>query len=141
MSGFAAFERHHQRYEEWFTRHGAAYHSELLALRLFQPWQGFGLEIGVGSGCFAAPLGVLCMGFIDRGSTLGRFYQAHRHENVFYRDAVFYSSSEMEALLKQAGFGQLDWAQTLFGPLEKMTEIEPVHQGHGDGGFVVVRAG
>ncbi len=54
----APFEAHHQRYEAWFDKHEAAYVSELLALRLFVPWQGYGLEIGVGSGRFAGPLGV-----------------------------------------------------------------------------------
>lgn len=52
------FEAHHQRYEAWFDKHRAAYLSELLALRPFVPWQGQGLEIGVGSARFAAPLGV-----------------------------------------------------------------------------------
>jgi len=56
----APFERHHARYEAWFDKHEAAYHSELLALRPFVPWEGRGLEIGVGSGRFAAPLGVEC---------------------------------------------------------------------------------
>lgn len=52
------FEAHHQRYEAWFEKHEAAYISELLALRPFVPWEGRGIEIGVGSGRFAAPLGV-----------------------------------------------------------------------------------
>lgn len=52
------FETHHQRYEAWFGEHEAAYISELLALRPFVPWEGGGLEIGVGSGRFAAPLGI-----------------------------------------------------------------------------------
>jgi SAM-dependent methyltransferase len=52
------FEAHHERYEEWFEAHRAAYVSELLALRQFVPWQGHGLEIGVGTGRFAGPLGV-----------------------------------------------------------------------------------
>jgi len=52
------FEAHHERYEAWFGKHEAAYISELLALRPFVPWAGRGLEIGVGSGRFAAPLGV-----------------------------------------------------------------------------------
>jgi len=55
---FAAFEAHHADYEAWFDKHWAAYTSELLALRPFVPWEGLGLEIGVGSGRFAAPLGV-----------------------------------------------------------------------------------
>ncbi|MEW6678935.1 MAG: class I SAM-dependent methyltransferase [Pseudomonadota bacterium] len=58
MPRTAAFEAHHGRYEAWFEKHAAAYVSELLALRAFVPWTGLGLEIGVGSGRFAAPLGV-----------------------------------------------------------------------------------
>jgi SAM-dependent methyltransferase len=58
MPRTAAFEAHHERYEDWFVRHEAAYLSELLALRPFVPWEGCGIEIGVGSGRFAAPLGV-----------------------------------------------------------------------------------
>ena len=52
------FVQHHQRYEDWFARHSAAYLSELLAIRGLLPWQGRGLEIGVGTGRFAAPLGI-----------------------------------------------------------------------------------
>lgn len=58
MPRTAPFEIHHECYEAWFPRHEAAYTSELLALRPFVPWEGRGLEIGVGSGRFAAPLGV-----------------------------------------------------------------------------------
>ncbi len=58
MSKIAPFEAHSDRYEQWFEKHRAAYLSELLALRPFVPWTGDGLEIGVGSGRFAAPLGV-----------------------------------------------------------------------------------
>ncbi|MBH2042794.1 MAG: methyltransferase domain-containing protein [Comamonadaceae bacterium] len=54
----APFEQHSGRYEAWFEKHGAAYVSELLALRAYVPLQGRGLEIGVGSGRFAAPLGI-----------------------------------------------------------------------------------
>lgn len=52
------FVQHHQRYEDWFGRHSATYLSELLAIRSLLPWQGRGLEIGVGTGRFAAPLGI-----------------------------------------------------------------------------------
>lgn len=58
MPRVAPFATHHQRYEAWFEKHEAAYISELLALRPFVPWEGRGIEIGVGSGRFAAPLGV-----------------------------------------------------------------------------------
>ncbi len=52
------FEQHSGRYDAWFERHDAAYVSELLALRPFVPLTGRGLEVGVGSARFAAPLGV-----------------------------------------------------------------------------------
>jgi SAM-dependent methyltransferase len=58
MPRIEPFEAHTERYEAWFERHDAAYTSELLALRPFVPLTGRGLEIGVGSGRFAAPLGV-----------------------------------------------------------------------------------
>lgn len=58
MAKFASFEAHHERYDQWFEAHRAAYVSELLALRTFVPWEGRGLEIGAGTGRFAGPLGV-----------------------------------------------------------------------------------
>lgn len=58
LEGTEPFTVHHRRYDEWFARHEAAYLSELLAVRALLPWQGKGLEVGVGTGRFAVPLGV-----------------------------------------------------------------------------------
>lgn len=58
MARSAPYEAHSARYDKWFPRHEAAYLSELLAVRALLPVQGKGLEIGVGTGRFAAPLGV-----------------------------------------------------------------------------------
>ncbi|MGQ9425169.1 class I SAM-dependent methyltransferase [Gilvimarinus sp. F26214L] len=58
MPRSAPFESHHQHYDDWFVRNDPAYHSELLAVRAQLPWHGPGLSIGVGTGRFAAPLGV-----------------------------------------------------------------------------------
>ena len=33
------FDDYHGRYEAWFQRHPEVYHSELLAVRAFLPWQ------------------------------------------------------------------------------------------------------
>jgi len=52
------FEAAAQEYDAWFDRHQPVYDSELLALKRFISPGGLGLEIGVGSGRFAAPLGL-----------------------------------------------------------------------------------
>jgi ubiquinone/menaquinone biosynthesis C-methylase UbiE len=54
----APFEAHTERYEEWFEDHEDAYRSELAALERLVPETGRGIEIGVGSARFAAPLGI-----------------------------------------------------------------------------------
>ncbi|MDS0477134.1 class I SAM-dependent methyltransferase [Natrinema sp. 1APR25-10V2] len=50
------FEQHTERYEDWFDTHEDAYQSEVEALERLVPQPGFGVEIGVGSARFAAPL-------------------------------------------------------------------------------------
>ena len=50
------FEEHTKQYEGWFEDHEDAYQSELDALRRLLPTTGYGIEIGVGSARFAAPL-------------------------------------------------------------------------------------
>ena len=203
----APFNAYHERYEAWFRRHPAAYRSELLAVRALLPWQGLGLEIGVGTGRFAGPLGIgvgldpsgamltyaiergisgiqgiavalpfkdavfdyglvvtticfvddapkmlseanrvlksgapLVIGFVDRTSRLGQQYLAHQSESVFYRAARFYSAREVERLLDIIGFVDLTWRQTLSKPLNEIQEIEPLCDGRGHGGFLVVKA-
>lgn len=202
------FDALHARYDAWFTRHRAAYESELLAVRAFLPGEGLGLEIGVGTGRFAVPLGIkvgldpseamlayarargvlviqgkaeslpfagstfdfilmvtticfvadvkamlleakrvlqsrapLIIGFVDKDSAMGREYLLHKEENVFYREATFYSATEVEGLLREAGFEKnLCWGQTLFHPLSATQEVEPFKKGRGIGGFAVVSA-
>ena len=51
------FEKTWKDYDEWYDKHPALYRSELAALKMAFP-SGVGLEIGVGTGRFAAPLGV-----------------------------------------------------------------------------------
>lgn len=58
MPKSAPFEEYTERYEGWFEEHEEAYRSELDALRRLLPAPGYGIEIGVGSARFAAPLGI-----------------------------------------------------------------------------------
>ncbi|MDQ7041697.1 MAG: class I SAM-dependent methyltransferase [Rhodothermus sp.] len=206
MARIAAFEQFVERYEAWFDRHPAAYASELAAVRALWPSVREALEVGVGTGRFAAPLGIrygvdpspamrrraaargiqvvegvaealpfpdqrfeavlmvttlcfveeplqalrevrrvlqaggfLVIGLIDRDSPLGRRYEEHQHESPFYREARFLSASEVAVLMREAGFVELVWRQTLFSEPEKMCRPDPVRVGYGAGGFVVVR--
>ena len=56
MPGVNAFDKNVDRYEQWFVDNPLAYVSELRALRELLPTSGSGIEIGVGTGRFAAPL-------------------------------------------------------------------------------------
>jgi ubiquinone/menaquinone biosynthesis C-methylase UbiE len=201
------FEASAQEYDAWFDRHRLVYESEIQALKRFISSGGIGLEIGVGTGRFAVPLGiavgvepavamavmaqkrgiqvyravaealpfrdgsfalvvmvtVICflrdpflslteatrvlkpggrilIGMIDRDSPLGRSYEAHKHENPFYRQANFPSISQVLELLGRLNYRKIEVCQTLFGELSDITHLEPVRAGHGDGGFVVIAA-
>ncbi len=85
------------------------------------------------------PAGSFVIGFVDSNSRLGKEYVARKNENVFYRDATFYSVQQITQALELTGFGSFEFRQTLFKPLEELTEVEPVREGHGQGSFVVVR--
>ena len=52
------FDRNYQRYDAWYDKHAHAFLSELAAIRKVLPKKGKGLEIGVGTGRFAAALGI-----------------------------------------------------------------------------------
>lgn len=58
MANTHVFDEHAEAYDEWFEHHGSIYQSELAAIRRLMPNTGKGIEIGVGSGRFALPLGI-----------------------------------------------------------------------------------
>ncbi len=59
MPKIEPFEKYSDRYDEWFENHSDIYHAEVEAIRQLMPFpQGKGLEVGVGSGKFAVPLGI-----------------------------------------------------------------------------------
>lgn len=206
MPKTAPFDAHPDRYDDWFDRHEAAYQSELSALRAAWPEAGEGLEVGVGTGRFAAPLGIECgvdpspemrkrardhgiavkdgvaeelpypderfdgvlmtttlcylddpevafrealrvvrpggafvLGFIDRDGPLGEWYEEKRGESAFYEPTQFHTGREVIRLLETTGFEEIQAWQTLFSDPETMAEPDPVREGHGEGGFVVLR--
>ena len=173
------FEESAQEYDAWFDRHRLVYESEIRALKRFMGSGGIGLEIGVGTGRFAVPLGievgvepaaamadmarrrglkvyramaaalpfrrdsfdlvmmvtVICflrdpflsltettrvlkpggriiIGMIDRDSPLGRSYEAHKQESTFYRQANFYSISQVLEWLARLNYRKIEVCQT-----------------------------
>ncbi|MDI3475697.1 MAG: hypothetical protein PWQ79_916 [Thermococcaceae archaeon] len=207
MTKIEPFEKHHDRYESWFERNRYAYLSELEAVKRLLPKEGKGAEIGVGTGRFAAPMGIklgvepskamaeiarkrgieviegtaeslpfednsmdyllmvtticfvddpekalkeayrvlkpggaLIIGFVDRNSPIGKFYEEHKDESVFYKEARFFSTEELLELLKKVGFREFEIVQTLFHRLDEIKSVEPVKPGHGEGSFVVIKA-
>jgi ubiquinone/menaquinone biosynthesis C-methylase UbiE len=56
MAKTELFEKNLEHYEQWFLDNPLAYVSEIKAIQTLLPKSGEGVEIGVGSGRFAAPL-------------------------------------------------------------------------------------
>jgi len=52
------FDKYFKKYDAWYNKNEIAYLSELKAIKKVLPRKGKGLEIGVGTGRFAAPLGI-----------------------------------------------------------------------------------
>jgi SAM-dependent methyltransferase len=58
MAKIDPFEKCTAEYDAWFEKNDLAYLSELMAVKNQLPQYGTGIEIGVGTGRFAAPLGI-----------------------------------------------------------------------------------
>ena len=52
------FDENYQKYEDWFDRNKYVYQTELVLIMHVIPENGNGIEIGIGSGLFAKPLGI-----------------------------------------------------------------------------------
>ncbi|MBN2032875.1 MAG: class I SAM-dependent methyltransferase [Deltaproteobacteria bacterium] len=207
MPKIAPFEKYAEKYERWFEKNRWVYEAELRAVKAMVPPGGRGMEIGLGTGRFAEPLGVkngvepskrmreiaqkrgigaldgvaeklpfedsrfdfvlmvttvcfvddiiktlkeahrvlsdggfLIIGFVDRNSKMGKIYLELQKENVFYKEATFFSVDELAECINHTGFTDLTFNQTVFGTLAETAQEEPVKAGYGEGSFVVVRA-
>ena len=58
MPKIAPFEEYVDQYEAWFVENHWVYDAELRAVKAMLPARGRGMEIGVGKGRFAKPLGI-----------------------------------------------------------------------------------
>jgi len=84
--------------------------------------------------------GCIGLGFVDKDSPLGGIYQQRKDKTVFYRNANFYSATEVLALIRRHGFDNVEVIQTVFGQLGDIETVQEFRKGHGQGGFVALRA-
>jgi len=207
MAKTAPFDNYSNQYEQWFTKNQYAFLSELTAIRSLIPKNGKGVEIGVGSGIFAAPLkikdgcdpsdtmlekaaerginvtpcnaedlpyadntydfalmvtticfvddphktfqeihrilkpeGHIIIAFVDKESPVGQEYQLRKEESLFYKEAAFFGTREICELLGDNGFKTEKICQTIFAKPHKISEIEQVREGFGEGSFIVIKA-
>ena len=207
MARIEPFEKYSEKYEGWFEKNKFVYESEVQAIKELFPKVKKSIEIGVGSGKFAVPLGIkigidpsprmrkiaqqrgievidaiaeelpfkdsqfelalmvtsicfvdnldlafreiyrilkpggyLIIGFVDKDSSLGKLYQQHKENSLFYKIATFYSTKEVVYNLNKVGFKEFYFRQTIFHSLNEVKNVEPVKENYGQGSFVVIRA-
>lgn len=87
------------------------------------------------------PGGYLIIGFVDRRSPTGQFYLKHKEENPFYRDAVFFSVTEVLELLKKTGFKNFHIKKTILYDPEDIKNALPVNGLCKELSFAVIKAG
>ncbi len=84
--------------------------------------------------------GAVIVGFLDRERPIAREYWARRKRSTFFRNARFYDSDHIQALLRATGFSILKVNQTLFGALDEVKEAQLPRPGSGEGSFVTILA-
>jgi len=84
--------------------------------------------------------GMIVIAFIDAAGPLGPLYHAKKKNSPFYRDATFFSTADVVELMRQTHFHDFSFRQTLFHKLAETGAEEPITDGHGQGGFVVISA-
>jgi ubiquinone/menaquinone biosynthesis C-methylase UbiE len=84
--------------------------------------------------------GSLIVGFIDKDSAIGKFYEQRKPDSVFYKQANFYSTKRISSELKNTGFKNLQFSQTLFHELDDIKEFEQAKAGYGEGSFIIIKA-
>lgn len=84
--------------------------------------------------------GAFIIGFVDKNSPIGKIYLKNKNQNVFYKDAVFYSVEEVYKYLSETNFKIESVLQTVFGMLDTVTEVQMPQNGYGQGSFVVIKA-
>lgn len=128
MADIGIFEENAKEYDEWFDQHHAVYQSELNAVKKFVGDGINGLDVGIGTGRFAIPLGIRTG--IDAAKAMATISQA-KGMNVVQGKAELlpYSDERFEFVLMITVICFLE------DPLKALKEAYRVTQ---KGGYLVV---
>ncbi|MDQ7786542.1 MAG: class I SAM-dependent methyltransferase [Thermodesulfovibrionales bacterium] len=86
------------------------------------------------------PSGKIIIGMLDEDSPPGKEYDSKKKSSKFYEYAEFYSVKQVVEWLRILGYNHIHILQTIFQKPDKITALEPVREGHGEGLFVVISA-
>ena len=86
------------------------------------------------------PEGHIIIGMIDKDSPLGMVYESKKEHSRFYKYAKFYSVRQVLGWLSESEHSHIEICQTIFENPERMTAIDAVRDGYGEGAFVVISA-
>jgi len=86
------------------------------------------------------PEGSIVIGMIDAASPLGESYESRKKSSTFYKYARFHAVDHVLEWLRALEFRHIKTYQTIFQSIEKITTLETVKRGHGEGSFVVIAA-
>jgi ubiquinone/menaquinone biosynthesis C-methylase UbiE len=132
-----AFDQLADRYDSWFDRHQAAFLSEIEAYKKVVPSSGEGLEVGVGSGRFAAALGIktgvepsekLCSLAKARGINVFKGnaeslpFPDHQFDFVLFSTVLCYLEHPLQALLEAKRVLKSD-GTLIIGMLDKNSNL------------------
>jgi ubiquinone/menaquinone biosynthesis C-methylase UbiE len=113
------FDEFASDYDRWFDEHGAVYDTQVRILRDAVPRTGRGLEVGVGSGRFAVPLGI---GYgIDPSHNLLKIAKGRGIDVVLGEgDHLPYRADSFDYVLMMTVICFLDDAETVFREVSRV---------------------
>src|SRR3989339_821962 len=129
------FNRYAKEYDLWYEKNKYIYHSELSAIRFLMPKRKKGLEVGVGTGRFAGPLGIKYG--VEPSENMSVIARKKGIKVLNGTAEKMYTAKEIIDILEPAGFHKFTVTQTIFDKSNRFHEFRP---GYGEGLFVAIKA-